>query len=177
MPPALLALPPLCLFSRHWGSSWAGLESSHHRVRHPVAPKHPFLSPSEAWEEVRSRPALLGCIQNQRMGGHFAGDQGRVCSVSAVKEVQGVAGGGGGGGLLQRGTRTCFALAGSGVIRVHPVCTPGSLQGQANDNRLLGRRSQSAGQIPEPRSTPKMADPGGSGTSSLVKLGVLVLPS
>lgn len=140
-------------------------------MRHPVAPKHPFQSPSEAWEDVGSRPALLGCIQNQRMGGHFTGDQGRVCSVSAVKEVQGVA------GLLQRGTRTCFALGGSGVIRVHPVCTPGSLQGQANDNRLLGRRSQSAGQIPEPRSTPKMADPGGSGTSSLVKLGVLVLPS
>lgn len=107
----------------HWGSSWAALESSHHRVRHPVAPKHPFLSLSEAWEEVRSRPALLGCIQNQRMGGHFAGDQGRLCFVSAVKEVQGVAGGGGEGGLLQRGTRTCFALAGSGFIRVHQSAT------------------------------------------------------
>lgn len=87
---------PCASHSGHWGSSWAVLESSHHRVQHPVVPKHPFLSLSEAWEEVRSRPALLGCIQNQRMGGHLAGDQGRLCSVSAVKEVQGVAGGGGG---------------------------------------------------------------------------------
>lgn len=151
----------------HWDSSWAALESSHHRVRHPVAPKHPFLSLFEAWEEVRSRPALLGCIQNQRMGGHFAGDQGRLCSVSGWRWGQ--------GGLLQRGTRTCFVLARSGFIRVHLVCIGGSLQGPANDYRLLGWGSQSAGQIPEPRSTPKMADPGGSDTS-LVKLGVLVLP-